>query len=252
MIHHLLEAADRGVMVRVLIDDLAIENNDDGLSALSSHPNIDIKLFNPTVNRMGWRRMVEMITEMGRLNHRMHNKLFVVDGRAAIIGSRNIGDEYFGLNPLQNFADVDTIVFGPVVQQVQESFQAYWKSRFSIPITVIVREDRSEYLEISRGTVRVKLQTYQDQLINFPQTPQKWEHLLANFEDFVTPATAESLQDDPSSLKKSRMLTAAQSLNRFITQAEHELLIISPYLFRDRVFFASFAGSCAIGWISKF
>ena len=237
VIHHLLEAADRGVYVRVLIDDLAIENNDMGLSALSSHPNIDIKLFNPTVNRMGWRRMVEMITEMGRLNHRMHNKLFVVDDHAAILGSRNVGDEYFGLHPLQNFVDLDTIVFGPVVQQVKQSFQTYWKSRFSITIEEIVRQDRSEYLDISRGTVDVMLKKYQDSLVSFPTTPQSWDELLHNLQQTVVPGTAESLQDDPSDLKTSRMMIAAQAMNRFITQSQKELLIASPYFIPGQSFF---------------
>ncbi len=136
MMRHLIAAADRGVRVRVLFDDLntllhdmgSIELRDEVLARIDAHPRIEIRVFNPWRERSLAGRALEGVSEFGRLNRRMHNKQFVVDNRAVIIGGRNIGDEYFGLHEAFNFFDLDVLGVGPVARQASEAFDGYWNS----------------------------------------------------------------------------------------------------------------------------
>ena len=131
----LIAAADRGVHVRLLIDDWGtLDKSDESIADLDAHPNIEVRLFNPYTHRSGLRRAVELLTSFNRVNRRMHNKLLVADGIASILGGRNIGDEYFSFAEL-DFQDVDVIAAGPVGRQATASFETYWNSRFAIPIT---------------------------------------------------------------------------------------------------------------------
>lgn len=122
----LLRAADRGVRVRLLLDDNGIDGLDDVLASLQTHPNIEIRLFNPFVLRRFKR--LSYAFDFFRLNHRMHNKAFTVDGCASILGGRNVGDEYFGtgVNPLQ--IDLDVLAVGEIVPQISADFDRYWNS----------------------------------------------------------------------------------------------------------------------------
>ncbi|HWC73390.1 MAG TPA: phospholipase D family protein [Gemmatimonadales bacterium] len=130
-----IAAADRGVRVRILIDDWGtLEKNDESVADLDAHPNIDVRLFNPYTHRSGFLRLAELVTNFRRVNRRMHNKLFVADGLVTILGGRNIGDEYFSFAEL-DFQDVDVLAAGPVARQATASFETYWNSRFAIPIT---------------------------------------------------------------------------------------------------------------------
>lgn len=128
----LLDAAQRGVRVRLLLDDNNTQGLDDLLSLLDSHPNIEVRLFNPFSFRT--LRILGYITDFARLNRRMHNKSFTVDGLATIIGGRNIGDAYFGLGSEPLFTDLDVLAVGPVVNEVTADFERYWNSRPVAPL----------------------------------------------------------------------------------------------------------------------
>lgn len=124
-------AADRGVRVRLLLDDNNTSGLDTTLAALDAHPNIEVRLFNPFVIRRP--RWIGYVTDFFRLNRRMHNKSFTADNQAAIIGGRNVGDEYFGAAEGMLFADADVIAAGPVVHEVSKDFDRYWASESSYP-----------------------------------------------------------------------------------------------------------------------
>jgi putative cardiolipin synthase len=131
----LVAAADRGVHVRVLIDDWGtLDKNDESVADLDAHPNVEVRLFNPYTHRSRLNRLVELLTDFNRVNRRMHNKLFVADDSVAILGGRNIGDEYFGAGEL-DFQDLDVLAAGPVASQSTASFETYWHSRFAVPIS---------------------------------------------------------------------------------------------------------------------
>jgi putative cardiolipin synthase len=129
----LCDAADRGVRVRLLLDDNNTPGLDPILAALDSHPNIEVRLFNPFVIR--WPRAIGYVTDFFRLNRRMHNKSFTADNEATIIGGRNIGDEYFQAAAEGSliFADLDVIAVGPVVKEVSRDFDRYWASESAYP-----------------------------------------------------------------------------------------------------------------------
>jgi putative cardiolipin synthase len=130
------KAADRGVRVRLLLDDNNTSELDPTLAALGSHPNVEIRLFNPFVIR--WPRAIGYLTDFFRLNRRMHNKSFTADNQAAIIGGRNIGDEYFGAADGVLFSDLDVLAVGPVVDDVSDDFDRYWACGSSYPTDRII------------------------------------------------------------------------------------------------------------------
>ncbi|MDR9426467.1 MAG: phospholipase D-like domain-containing protein, partial [Marinobacter sp.] len=133
----LLLAADRGIRVRLLLDDFNAEGIGELFAALGTHPNIHIRIFNPARSRNGWGRWVSFLMDFDRINRRMHNKTFVVDGAAGIVGGRNIGDEYFGFDTGRYFRDRDVLSLGPVVEGMTDNFQAYWNSRWAFPVSAL-------------------------------------------------------------------------------------------------------------------
>ncbi|MEE4163720.1 MAG: phospholipase D-like domain-containing protein, partial [Woeseiaceae bacterium] len=124
VLDHLLRAADRGVVIRMLIDDTFLVHEDELLLALAAHPNIEYRVFNPFKRRSGGlaTRQFLNLAEFGRLDHRMHNKAMVVDNQVAIVGGRNLADEYFGLDEGPNFRDLELLLGGPIVQTVADEF----------------------------------------------------------------------------------------------------------------------------------
>ena len=132
----LLQAADRGVKVRLLVDDMDARAKNDGLSALDAHPNIEVRMFNPLPSRSGTMAFfIDFLGDAKRLNHRMHNKTWIADNRIAIVGGRNLGDEYFGADDEVNFVDLDFAMVGPVVRDASASFDRYWNSEVVYPMS---------------------------------------------------------------------------------------------------------------------
>jgi putative cardiolipin synthase len=139
LLHHLRLAAGRGVRVRVLIDDLNTAGEDRRFMHLSQHANIEVRLFNPFPGGRSalWTRIAASLSEIPRINHRMHNKLFVADNALAITGGRNIGDQYFTRDPQSNFIDLDVVAGGPIVPALSASFDAFWNSKYAYPIASV-------------------------------------------------------------------------------------------------------------------
>lgn len=123
LIYHLLKAADRGLRVRLLVDDMDLAGRDLGAAALDSHPNMEVRIFNPFSRKTG--RGIQFVTRLGSVTRRMHNKSFTVDNQATIVGGRNIGNEYFEADPDLAFSDLDVLAIGPVAQKVSASFDRY-------------------------------------------------------------------------------------------------------------------------------
>lgn len=135
LLERVLRAAGRGVRVRLLLDDIGAAAEDGGLLAIDSHPNIEVRLFNPIAARSA--KMLGLVADFSRANRRMHNKSFTADNQATIVGGRNIGDEYFEARPDIEFADLDLLAIGPVVGEVSSEFDLYWNSPLAFPITAI-------------------------------------------------------------------------------------------------------------------
>src|SRR5277367_1273276 len=139
LLHHLRLAADRGVRVRVLVDDLNTAGEDRRFLHLSQHANVEVRVFNPFPGGRSatWSRFLASAGDIPRINHRMHNKLIVADNTLAITGGRNIGDEYFTRDQHNNFIDLDVVAAGAIVPELSASFDAFWNSKYAYPIASV-------------------------------------------------------------------------------------------------------------------
>src|SRR5262249_39206088 len=131
----LLAAAHRGVRVRILVDDGEVAPGDDQLYALAGDPHVAIRVFNPWHYRgkSVTLRGLEYVSHHSRLDYRMHNKLFVADGALALIGGRNIGDQYFQVDPEGQYADDDVLIAGPATSELGACFEEFWTSENAVP-----------------------------------------------------------------------------------------------------------------------
>ncbi|HAK61168.1 MAG TPA: phospholipase [Nitrospiraceae bacterium] len=146
----LLKAADRGVRVRLLVDDMDLEGRDLGVAAADSHPNMEVRIFNPFSRKSG--RTMQFVTRMGSVTRRMHNKTFIVDNQAAIVGGRNIGNEYFEADPDLAFSDLDVFAIGPAARGVSGEFDRYWNNELAYPASVLIgKQPTAEEIEKRRG-----------------------------------------------------------------------------------------------------
>jgi len=141
----LIRAADRGVRVRVLVDDGDTVAGDEQIIALDAHPNVQIRIFNPFVYRghNNLRRTLEFLFNSSRLDYRMHNKMLIADNAVALIGGRNVGNQYFQMDPESQFADDDVFAAGPIAMQLSATFDEFWNSRFAVPAAALNRSQRS-------------------------------------------------------------------------------------------------------------
>lgn len=158
--YEVLRAADRGVRVRILLDDIYHSGRDSAYQTLDSHPNVEVRLFNPMGNRGSVKQMNYAVGKT-TFNYRMHNKIFLVDGVAAILGGRNIGDEYFGRDASFNFQDMDAIVVGEVAADTGEAFDLFWNAELAIPVAAFnqqasqtITEEQTARLVAARERVR--------------------------------------------------------------------------------------------------
>ena len=136
LIKELIDAADRGVRVRLLVDDMYGSDGQDTWVAMDAHPQIEVRLFNPFSRTRP--KLLQYVTRFKDINYRMHSKTFTVDDQATIVGGRNIGDEYFEADPELSFADVDALAIGPAVPEVSTEFDQYWNSDHAYPVATLV------------------------------------------------------------------------------------------------------------------
>jgi cardiolipin synthase C len=223
LLDHVREAADRGVRVRVLVDDLNTAGEDRRFLHLGHHVNIEVRVFNPFPGGRSatWSRILTSISDIPRINHRMHNKLLVVDNELAITGGRNIGDEYFTLDKHSNFIDLDVVVAGPVVAQLSASFDAFWNSKYAYPIASLAAADDTEAAA---------------QPPTPPAANDDADWLERELDartlrlDWV-PATV--LADRPAKIASDTSpdeeITIANNISALMRSAQHEVVVISPY-----------------------
>ena len=228
ILDHVLEAADRGVRVRLLIDDPYYKANDAIIAALDAHPNVEIRLFNSLTNR-SWSAL-DFITDFGRVNRRMHNKLMVADNAAAIVGGRNIGDIYYGVNTTHNYRDLDVLAVGPVVRDLSGVFDRYWNSASTVPIGAIV--DRA-YGPADLDAIRVRLHqeiVAADYPYPIDQDLDELAARGAELRDNLVWAHGRIIADDPQSIARGEDSDDVVEFIRWrVAQLKEELLIESPY-----------------------
>ena len=223
----LMRAADRGVRVRVLIDDVNLKDRDAGIAALDAHPNVEIRLFNPFAHRGS--HLLGFLTDFDRVNHRMHNKLMVMDNALAIVGGRNMSDPYFEVDPRANFRDLDIAAAGPVVRDLSNVFDRFWNGEWSVPIAALVDRPYGE------DDLRAHLQRSRELMVkgNYPHPLAQdvaalKSELSTLLRGFVW-APAHVVYDDPASIRDpSRRVMHTLLFQRF-ERLQTELLIESAY-----------------------
>lgn len=224
----LLKAADRGVRVRVLLDDIFTQGSDDVMLALHSHPNIEIRLFNPFASRNF--RPGDLLNYK-QLNRRLHNKSFTVDNQLTIIGGRNIAAEYFGAREDLNFNDLDIVAIGPIVNETSSMFDDYWNSQLSVPVNAVAKPRGNNVITLHQFRYHMA-----NTLVNLEETLYS-SALIKDASKFIdhigkkfTWAPYQLIYDSPEkALGKTPKTSITQSISDEIHKAQESLLIISPY-----------------------
>jgi len=224
------QAAERGVRVRMLLDDATTKGLDPTIATLATHPNIRIRLFNPFVNR-GF-RLGDFITDFSRVNRRMHNKSFTADNQVTIVGGRNVGDEYYGANSDVGFRDLDAMAVGSVVRDVSREFDLFWNSEPAYPAAnVIPAIGRDEATRVREAWAIAGQQSDALRYVSaVSDTPLV--RALLNGELKLEWTTAQVIHDDPSKVLHSRESTELHMLPRLehaLGRPMQELDLVSPY-----------------------
>jgi putative cardiolipin synthase len=224
----LLDAADRGVRVRILLDDLHLEGKDSGLAVLAAHRNIELRLFNP----FDWRvsHLPDFLFDFARIDHRMHNKAFIVDNAVAIVGGRNIGDPYFSADEQANFRDLDLFAVGPIVQQVSANFDDFWNSQWSRSIDSL-DYDRPSPAEVEQLVARLKDKIAEDRAFPFADalTPNHLDALVQDWPRRLVWGEARLLADLPDKPQTSEPGVLDQLRAEIGGTIRSSLLIESAY-----------------------
>jgi putative cardiolipin synthase len=226
----LWDAAERGVRVRVLLDDANTGGLDPMLATLDAHPNIEIRLFNPFANR-GF-RVGDFAFDFSRVNRRMHNKSFTADNQLTIVGGRNIGDEYFGANMDVGFQDLDVVAVGPVVREVSTAFDLFWNSPSAYPAASLLAPPGPD--------AQADLKAGWDQVARDPQAARYLDavrqtpllHELNDGRLTLDWTTAHVVHDDPAKVLESTDRSDLQMMPLLVAafgQPRRELDLVSPY-----------------------
>ena len=241
-IDHLLLAAERGVRVRLIVDDTLNHGDPNVLLALALHPNADVRIYNPNINvgTSVWTALGNVFTDFRGVNQRMHNKLFVADGQVAITGGRNVGAEYFDLNHNSNFRDRDVLLVNGAVQSANESFQEFWDSEIVVPIESIMGEPEFEperaWLGLHEYSCNPEnyLPSIRQRVSNLPNALR--ERLTGDFAHSI--GEVEYVSDPPEKNDTDGMRGGGTSTDRLlelVNSATESVLIQSPYLVTTEV-----------------
>jgi len=234
---YMLEAACRGVKIRLIVDDLMVDVHPEYVLAPAEHENIEIKIYNPNLNvgKNLTGKVKNLVSDFRGINQRMHHKTFIVDEEVVITGGRNIADEYFDYDHEYNFRDRDVLLIGNLSKQVQHAFNEYWESDLSISIEDLVEYPHEDY---NYNAVQQWVHRYSSDTSNYwPQiratVPYVFEH-ISNSDQFYWVDSVEFVSDEPGKNDGTSGLeggsTTTSELIRLVNEAEESIYIQTPYL----------------------
>lgn len=243
LVHELLQAADRGVRIRILLDDTTSDGNDYRIAKLAAHPNIHLRVFNPLHlgRSTGITRAAGRLLNLSLQHRRMHNKLMLADSSLAIVGGRNLGDEYFDADQVLNFTDIDLLGVGPVAGQLASSFDQYWNHALSAPIQQFLRKPPDDR-DLRRA--QRQLRRALDEAVH--TQPTRYRRLMAYQSDPQLPgwlagltwAPATAMWDDPDKISANGLpdpeLLLTTQLQPAMQQVSEELTLVSAYFVPTR------------------
>jgi putative cardiolipin synthase len=237
LFNEMLVAADRGVRVRILLDDINIDDDvADILTAMDQHENITVHLFNPFTSRS--LRFTEFITDGYRVNRRMHNKSFTVDGQVTVVGGRNIGSEYFSADEESNFTDIDVMAIGPIVMDIENQFDLYFNSEAVYPINVF---DYNHATTQDLDRIRAELQSFREKQddskyandIRSSKVFKYWKEITSDDDaDMNFVGNVKVIYDDPSKgldNDQKDVVYLKSLMKPHLDRVKHTFELISPY-----------------------
>jgi phosphatidylserine/phosphatidylglycerophosphate/cardiolipin synthase-like enzyme len=239
-VDYLVRAADRGVKVRILVDDIMVDASIEDILSLAAHKNIDIKIYNPGVNlgKNLWGKLKSFATNYAKANQRMHNKTFIVDNKVVVTGGRNIANEYFDYDHEYNFRDRDILLLGKATKNIGKSFSMFWQSKLSADITKVAKETDKAFADTIHYTA---LHQYACNPENFwPQVRKRIKNLPAVFSELkksgglVWTDSVEFVSDLPGKNDGTKGLygsgKSTEKLFKLVSQAQKSIDIQTPYL----------------------
>lgn len=232
LLERVFQAADRGVRVRLLLDDLVLglTFKDKELAAINSHPNIEVRIYNPFHRRGGLlMRSLEMLANHEEKNQRMHNKAIIADNTLAILSGRNVGSHCFGYGKKYNLVDLGVIMTGPVVSEISRSFDRYWNCGASYSVEAFPRLALDDF-RLQSNTIIKRMHSRLPRA--FPTQKQNWSHLLTRLHRGMHKGHAEYLADAPEISSTSRPVLEATI--RMAAKSQHDLILVTPYIVPDR------------------
>jgi len=225
----MLEAADRGVRVRFLLDDIFTSVDDIDLAMLDDHENIEVRIFNPIARKGIY--AFNYIGHFSLANRRMHNKAFIVDNQVAVVGGRNIAAEYFQLETTGEFFDFDMLTAGPIVREVSNEFDTYWNHRLAVPMEALFDEKNRAKVQKAREAIEQEMADAGDSIYaDALSTPLMRQF----FDDTLLPyiAAARLIADDPQKLLEDvsqERQVVVNEMREVLLVAEKEVVIFTPY-----------------------
>ena len=229
MTNALLKAADRGVRVRFLLDDIFTTAEDRGLLLINKHPNIEVRMFNP-ISRSGFSTL-NFLDDFKQANRRMHSKSFTVDNQISVVGGRNIADEYFDLKTESVFIDFDVMAIGPIAAEISTSFDEFWNHSRAVPIDQITANKVDEDLETVRADIAEEFNGIYDRVFKRALKSELFQDIKDDRQPMF-PAEARVLSDSPDKLINEiseEHMQLASDLKDVLLSAEKEVVFISPY-----------------------
>ena len=227
----LLQAADRGVRVRLLVDDVFTKGYDVGMAALDSHPNFSIRIFNP-YNRGAMGKFYSSTTNLSRINRRMHTKSFTADNQVTILGGRNIADEYFGAREDAKFGDLDVVGIGSIAKGVSSMFDSYWNHETALPVPAFAKMPDDPAAELDKLRVRLAASREQIEQSKYAGAVTARELEFLGKVDVLDWAPYKLVYDSPDKGIKSKAgpsIAITTPLLESLQSAEEELIVLSPY-----------------------
>lgn len=233
LLYRALRAAERGVRVRILVDDVGTHDRDDLLATLDMHPNIEVRAYNPFALRGYWwlARMFEYLGDARRLNLRMHNKLWIADNAVAVLGGRNLGDAYFAASPDSEFADLDIFAAGPLVREMSRGFDTYWNSAAAMPIGRLadMPSDPAKLAAI-QTQLKTRADAFRETAYAKALRATDLGRTLRKGQLELIAAPGEIIQDQPGkTVPQDGEQPIVSALRAAMGTARRELLIVSPY-----------------------
>lgn len=252
LMKRVIDAADRGVKVRLVLDDLSTMLEDEGhprlrdvpAAVIDSHPNIEVRLFNTWRNRALAGRAMETLERLERINHRMHNKLMIADNRAAVIGGRNVGNEYFGLSPEFNFRDLDVLGVGPVARQASAVFDRFWNSSWVLETEVLGIPVSPGQLESHQDRLAAELEGA-EVLADFTVAARDWHQALGELPARLHLGSSRVHTDTPDDGVITHHMPSA--MRELFALAKNEILITNAYVIPDEEWLGQVAELVAAG-----